>query len=542
MPVRPGSSRLRRRRGLGALALLLLSGTSALAEMRGLVVGIDRYRTVPSLRGAVSDAGDIAGVLKGRGAEDVTVLANEAASSKSIAAAIDALTRRTRADDTVVLSFAGVGATLDARSGGGITLLLPGYAPGSAQPEILPWSSVLEAAARLEKAGAQVVIINDFASGIEQVRETDLRAAGGALRGTQARIAAPAATGNPPPTLQRTAILSAASAGHSAAEVTIADKGPRGALSYAVARGLEGSADANHDGIVTGAELADYVRLVGYQIADQRQQPEVVTGAGLSRGISVQPVGSSRPPVTSTPPTTPPPPAAQLQPVQAPQSPLPPPAQAQPRIDGAKVRVAALAGQGTRIQRFVLPVAFEVVDPKDRPDLVWDPGTKDVVSGGDVIARNVEVNDVPGVIERTSVVRSLRTVVAKSPQAIRLLPGDGLHRKGNRVEIEVKALRGRSLILFNIAGNGAVQLLFPAGNDRNQFEQDDFRLPLSVSEPFGADQVVAITSAQRLNDVERALRDLERSAFRKMPTRVLELLDRLPAGTAVGTVGLFTAP
>lgn len=525
------------RHGLAWAALVaVLSSAPAHAELRGLLVGIDGYQNLAPLSGAVADAGDIATVLKGRGARDVVVLTDAAAGSKAIEAAVDALVRRTRRDDTVMLAFSGIGGTL-AGPAGGSAMLLAGYRPGAPSSDLVAWSSILAAAARLEKAGAQVVVVNDFASGSEQARDTDIRAAGGALRGTAERIRAEGPVPGAAPELRRTVVLSAAAAGRGAAEVTIEGKGPRGALSYAVARGLEGAADADHDGAVSGTELADYVQLVSYQIADQRQRPDVTAGATLSRGISVQPVGSAKPPAPTTVPSPPPPQPLPSQPLPSPAGP-----QQQVRTDGQKIRVAALDGQGARLQRFVLPVPFEVVDARDKPDLVWDPGTKDVVSGGDVIARNVELNDMPGVIERTSVIRSLRTVVAKAPQSMRLLPGDGLHRKGYRVEIEVKALRSRSLILFNIAGNGAIQVLYPAGNDRNQFDQDDFRLPLSVSEPFGADQVVAVTAPQRLVDVEKAIRELERPSLNKAPGRVLDILAKLPPGAAVGTIGLFTAP
>ena len=55
--------------------------------------------------------------------------------------------------------------------------------------------------------------------------------------------------------------------------------GLRGALSYAVARAVEGNADADHDGKVTLKELFANVRQVVYQLSDQRQNVVTMTFA-----------------------------------------------------------------------------------------------------------------------------------------------------------------------------------------------------------------------------------------------------------------------
>ena len=165
----------------GAARGVLLAGLAAApaqAELRGLVVGIDTYQGVPPLRGAVADANDIAAVLRGRGARDVMILTNATATPKAIEGALDTLAKRARPDDTVMLSFAGIGGTLGGTAGGS-AFLLAGYRPGAPSADVLPWASVLAAAARIEKAGAQVIVVNDYASGRDQVRATDDRAAGG---------------------------------------------------------------------------------------------------------------------------------------------------------------------------------------------------------------------------------------------------------------------------------------------------------------------------------------------------------------------------
>src|SRR6202007_2836549 len=56
----------------------------------------------------------------------------------------------------------------------------------------------------------------------------------------------------------------------------------RGALSYAVARALEGAADENHDRHITKDELFRYVSQVAYQLSDQRQHVSAQTTAQKS--------------------------------------------------------------------------------------------------------------------------------------------------------------------------------------------------------------------------------------------------------------------
>ena len=115
----------------GAARGVLLAGLAAApaqAELRGLVVGIDTYQGVPPLRGAVADANDIAAVLRGRGARDVMILTNATATPKAIEGALDTLAKRARPDDTVMLSFAGIGGTLGGTAGGS-AFLLAGYRP-----------------------------------------------------------------------------------------------------------------------------------------------------------------------------------------------------------------------------------------------------------------------------------------------------------------------------------------------------------------------------------------------------------------------------
>ena len=107
----------------------------ALSCPRWLVIGIDAYRHVRPLKGAVADAQDMDISLRRMGARDVTTLLDAQADRASVLMAIDRLVARTQQSDLVVLSIAGHGAQEPEKVKGsepdGIenVFLLPGFEP-----------------------------------------------------------------------------------------------------------------------------------------------------------------------------------------------------------------------------------------------------------------------------------------------------------------------------------------------------------------------------------------------------------------------------
>jgi len=68
-------------------------------QVRALLIGIDAYRHVRPLKGAVSDARDIEGSLRRTGVADLTTLVDAAADRDSVLRQIDALLGRTASSD-----------------------------------------------------------------------------------------------------------------------------------------------------------------------------------------------------------------------------------------------------------------------------------------------------------------------------------------------------------------------------------------------------------------------------------------------------------
>ena len=143
-------------------------------------------------------------------------------------------------------------------------------------------------------------------------------------------------------------------------------------------------------------------------------------------------------------------------------------------------------------------------------------------------------------IDRTAAIRELKRISTKVPQPLRVAPDDAQHHNHEPVEIEISEISGRALVLLDISGDGTIQMLYPIGSDEAPTQAGMLRLPLRVREPFGAERVVAITSGQRLLDLEQALLQLNR---RKAPAQLIKVMAKyLPADARVGSIGFFTAP
>ena len=512
--------------------------------VRSLIIGIDVYQHVRQLKGAVADALDIEKSLRSMGIGDVTTLINAGASRENIMQAIKDLVQRTGPNDLIVLSIAGHGAqepeTVKGSEPDGIenVFLLPGFeltARGSKQ-RILG-SEFNHFIRQFESRGAKVLFVADTCHGGGLAREIDPRAEEMSFR--QVPTYTLLVDALKPVTddqesltdldLDKTTFLAAVDRNTKAPEIRIPGiDGFRGALSYAVARAFEGSADDNHDGKVTLKELFANVRQVVYQLSDQRQN--IVTKTSPGRPIDRDVVYQLTRGITSPGEILPKPG------LQAPSDVQDGPAV--PRAQ-APIRLAALDGRtGYFANLKPRDVMIEIVRPVDNPDLIWDPNSHDVIAWGDVVAYKVDSSDLASVIDRTAAVRELKKISAKAPQLLRLTAGDEQHHNDDMVQVELSDVAQRSIVLVNVSADGTIQLLYPLGTDQNT--ASSFQISLRVREPFGADQVIAITSTDRLSELEQVVSELNR---RRAPGALIKSMMRyMPADVRVGSIGIFTAP
>jgi hypothetical protein len=527
--------------------------------IRALIIGIDAYQHVRPLKGSVADARDLEGSLRSMGTTDIVTLIDAQANRTDLLRSISDLVQRTKANDLIIISIAGHGSqepeTVKGSEPDGMqdVFLLPGFEPTAegSQQRILG-SEFNHFIRQFELRGAKILFVADTCHGGGLVREIDPRAAEMSFRQVPSYTLAvdklTPVTDNANPVsdldLDHTAFLAAVDRNTKAPEVKIpAIEGLRGALSYAVARAFEGGADADHDGKVTLKELFANVRQVVYQLSDQRQNIVTKTSPGrsvdkdvvfeLTRELS--PVPSSLQPARQSATS------ASVPDKAAPTANTSASAEPAAVRNSYPIRLAALDG-GTNyfpnLRSRETPI--EIVRPIDDPDLIWDPNSRDVISWGDVVAYKVDLNDLVTVIDRTAAIRELKKIATKAPQAVRVAPDDAQHHNNQQVQIDLSDVAGRATILFDISGDGTIQMLYPVGSDAARTQAASLRLPLRVREPFGAEQVVAITSAERITDLEQALLQLH---GRKAPGHLIKIMARfLPADARVGSIGFFTAP
>jgi hypothetical protein len=554
--------------------------------VRGLVIGIDDYQHVRKLKGAVADAADIVSSLKTMGVGDVVELTNAQADRASVLREISAMVERTRNNDLVFLSIAGHGTQEPERIKGSEpdgmenVFLLPGFetTPTGSVERILG-SEFNHFIRQFELRGAKVIFVADTCHGGGMVRDIDPRAEEMSFRQVPRYTLLvdelkPVSDSNDPKSeldLDHTAFLAAVDRNTKAPEVRIPGiDGLRGALSYAVARAVEGSADINHDGKVTLKELFANVRQVVYQLSDQRQNivtisspaqtPETDVAFELTRGVvliqgpaprtataqATVPADGKAPPAPVATTKTPTMPTLAAAPNSAPGNPVPTgtalagTAPAPIRLS-TPIRLAALDGKMSYFSGVsTKDVTVQAVQPTDNPDLIWDPVSHDVIAWGDVVAYGMEVANLPTVVDRTAAIRELKRMATRSPQTMRIWPDDRQQRAGQTIEVELSDVAARALLLFNVSGDGTIQMLYPVGTDAPLAKSPSLRLPLRVGEPFGAEQIVAVTSQQRMSDLEAVLIQLNR---RRASGQLIKSLERyLPADARIASVGFFSAP
>ena len=168
---------------VAAAAQGLVLRSSDGGDVRALIIGIDAYRHVRPLKGAVADAQDMDTSLRRMGARDVTTLIDAQADRASVLMAIDRLVARTQQKDLVVLSIAGHGAQEPEKVKGSEpdgmenVFLLPGFEPTAtgSQQRILgrEFNHFIK---QFELRGAKVLFVADTCHGGGMARDVDPRA------------------------------------------------------------------------------------------------------------------------------------------------------------------------------------------------------------------------------------------------------------------------------------------------------------------------------------------------------------------------------
>ena len=473
---------------------LLAAPDPARAEVYGLVVGIDNYTGTSQLRGAVNDATDIAEVLRANGAARVDLLTDEAARRDRVLDAWSSIMSRAKTGDTVIFSFAGHGAQepdehgpKDEPDGYDEVFLLQGFteADDAGFADKLVDDELYDWAKQAEALGVSVIFNFDACHSGIPVRSIDPRAAGDHGPYTGFRFTRYSTRPTEPSKVEDPTRLASLDFGDNVIALGATDESlrvreqrvggkPRGILSWAFARALEGAADKDKDNAIASDELVAYVKHTVFDQARHRQIPQFFAPTRAVRLLTIAPDASAGESGAGTQPPT------------------------------VTLFAPADARDGIDID------GVETVDDKAAADLIWDPATGDLIdSAGDVAAFGLKPGDLPAALATQRLRRAISGLIAGGNGFdVALEPGNKVHCAGESLVVRGASSRFNHYTAFNLPGSGEIQFLWPLSRYKDPLANapgEPWKFETKVGEPFGSDAIVLIATDQPLEKLHAVL-------------------------------------
>lgn len=501
-------------------------------QVHALIVGIDNYANVRRLKGAVADARDLSDALHKAGVSDVKLLIDQDAVRPAVLTELDRLIASAQAKDLVFISFAGHGSqrpeSVPHSKPDGLdeAYILQRFDPASnaRNPDLIIGPEMKHYLAKLEAKNVDVVFIADTCHGGGLIRKPDPRggelsyrtsAIGAAAQAMLDVVSEPADALRDDTSFKRVTFLAAVDRFSKAPEVDIPGQPTkRGALSYAVARAIEGKLTWKDQ--LTRGSLFGYARQIVAQYARQKQTivTEPTSGSGsldvaVWRGEPAPIAGDSDVKDNNKP--------------------------FRVAVNGD---VSALKGVTPKATPFAV-----VADAADA-DLVWDSRTREAIVAGDVVAEEVAAQDVPDVIDRVRAVSEIAQLSERRSQTVALLPSDKLHHDKEMLTFEAHDVQDKYAVVFNVGGTGEVQFLYPqpGKKDSSQVSSATWKLPVKVGKPFGADTLVVVVSDQPLTMLVNEIEALDEHLAAIRAVQALRQTLPQTDATRVGFASIFTAP
>lgn len=534
----------------GVLTIFLTSGVpnQLKAEIHGLVIGIDDYAFVPNLEGAVNDARDLAQALERRGANVVLLLDRDATRSR-VMEEFSRISSKASPGDTIVLSYAGHGVQLpealpgDEADGKDETFILHGFEMrGDGFSERIRDNDIADMLSEVPLSVGVLVIADSCHSGT-MTRSVDPRGSLGRTRYVD--VGVPDAEDRLPKPAQKTRAIeagdfpnvvfaNAARDDQQTPEVKI-DGRYRGALSWSIARAFDGQADGG-DGSTSLADFQGFVIEQVRALSGTRQTPGVgfvrETAAPGLKALSAlfgDVLNAADVQVSTT--------LNQVS-AQAGSLRLAPPPSIHVRSEGKPFDPSLLGD-----------ISYSKSEETAR--LLWDRKYDELIdrATADVIAVATSEEMVRDAVLKWRFAEGLVRWAPQRPLEFRLDPDDRRYRIGEELFIEMRqpAPEFDYLSIVNVASTGEVQFIYPAPghvtSDRDRFDRQtgEARLgPAPVTEPTGADHVIAIASSERLDSLHRRLDGLH---GRRDPESLIDMLNQY-AGDAtqvrIGVLPIYT--
>jgi tetratricopeptide (TPR) repeat protein len=221
-----------------------------------VVIGINRYEKVPALEFAVRDATAIRKRLEEIGFDQITMfLDNEATQRRILSDLFQYLPQKVSSNDRLLFYFAGHGETEDLPDGGKRGYILPVDADKSDLAGTAISMEQLRSLSSIISAKHILYVMDSCYSGLGLSRSIG---ASTVSTGFLRKVGS----------LRVVQIITAGGKGEQAQE-----KGGQGLFTRFFLKALDGEADINKDGVVTGTELGAYLRPIVSDASNQAQTP-----------------------------------------------------------------------------------------------------------------------------------------------------------------------------------------------------------------------------------------------------------------------------
>jgi WD40 repeat protein len=416
----------------------------------GVIVGIDVYANLDDIQGAVADARDIHSALLEAGvpAANLALITDSAATRPAILDALAQMRSRARPGDTVLFTYAGHGLQLDEATAGTETdgkdeaIALTGYL--GATEDVIRDNDVRQLFSGMTDVQVIMLADTEWAGDLTDAGEP----------------------GNTP-LANNMVYMSAVEDGTSMSVYTV-DGEPRGALSWAFADAVRGSADLDRNLLIDTRELESFVRDQVLVLSEDAQR------------IVFAPAGRSHQNVLAV------------------------------RDDAVAVPVLArplrlfVIGDSTAdaLRARLQNVTASTIQ---QADLILDMKSSQILFGRDVVAHVDPVmapSQIQPIINRWLLVRDLERL-AEAPQIrMALRREQDSYDRSARIDLRFESPGHRQVTLVHVDARGLVRLLGDdAGAERASFEFDDpagaeaqvsVRLPATAPDGFG--HIIALVS------------------------------------------------
>jgi hypothetical protein len=457
---------------------LLSFGLTVQAAQHALVVGIDQYPHAnkyggPSdLEGAVNDALLLRNALRRAGVQlpDKRVLLNDRATRATFIRAWRNLLKQAQPGDTLILTFSGHGIQqeldtppLDEKDAQDEALIFYDFnskKPNQGYIRDDEFYGLFEAA----KEYKILFLVDACHSGgmVRSIKQTTGRVRqAGVWNLSQAFPPLPTQSDNAKE-LAHVTHITAVKDDHITLSETAFEGKKHGALSWFFAKALNGEADGNQNGHLERSELDRFLREKVSDKMNNLQEPKLQPSADMQPVITLSSAFSR---------------------------------QTTPNLVAIVVENARMPRGLKHVRKVNSSQSFDlrfVVKNRRRTQVFNNTGDKITTLPTDKLQHWQRIIDK----ERLLKILETQFDMRLKPIRITLHEGDGLHKKGEKLHFNIDTKeRLNALTLFNLAGNGELQFLYPLTDYKDPLTISQFPYTppsLTVKPPFGGDDLVAV--------------------------------------------------